>query len=98
MPSVAARNLTFEWDDAKAAANAEKHGVAFAEAVAIFADHRTVEIDATRQIDGESRLKAIGSLGGRLMTVVFTRRGPVHRVISARRSNRSEERAWRGLS
>lgn len=29
---------TFEWDPAKAAANVEKHGVAFEEAVTVFQD------------------------------------------------------------
>jgi uncharacterized protein len=30
--------LTFEWDTAKARANARKHGIVFAEAVTVFKD------------------------------------------------------------
>jgi uncharacterized DUF497 family protein len=30
--------VTFEWDDAKAAANLKKHGVAFDEAASLFRD------------------------------------------------------------
>lgn len=30
--------MDFEWDDAKAESNAEKHGVSFAEAMTVFAD------------------------------------------------------------
>jgi hypothetical protein len=53
-----------------------------------------VEIDVSRERDGEQRLKAIGAVGGALFTVVFTPRGDVCRMISARRSNKSEEKAY----
>ncbi|WP_236843442.1 BrnT family toxin [Bradyrhizobium icense] len=38
---------------------------------------------------------AVGSSGDRLITVVFTRRADVIRIISARRARKNEERAYR---
>jgi len=37
----------FEWDDAKAAANLAKHGVAFEEAVTAFDDPHALDMPAT---------------------------------------------------
>ena len=34
--------MDFEWDDAKAASNEQKHGVAFTEAMTVFADPLSV--------------------------------------------------------
>jgi uncharacterized DUF497 family protein len=84
----------FEWDDGKADANLAKHGISFASATALFRDPGLIEINTIRAADGEDRVKAIGRIQGRLFTVVFVMRGAVCRIISARRSNRSEERAY----
>ena len=35
----------FEWDEVKAAANLEKHGVSFAEAATVFADPLSIYLD-----------------------------------------------------
>lgn len=84
----------FEWDDAKARSNFDKHGVAFNDAVQVFEDFDRHEFDVTRERDNERRFKAIGRLRGQLFTVVFTVRGDVCRMISARRSNTREEREY----
>ena len=86
--------LEFEWDDGKAEANEAKHGVAFAFASRAFLDEDRLELDASRQHEGERRSKAVGMIDGRIYTVVFTWRGRVRRLISARRSNRREEREY----
>jgi uncharacterized DUF497 family protein len=86
--------LEFEWDDAKAASNLAKHGVPFAFATRIFLDPQRAEFDVSRQADREGRRKAAGVIEGRLFTVVFTYRGDRVRIISARRSNSNEERAY----
>jgi uncharacterized DUF497 family protein len=44
--------------------------------------------------DGEERRKAIGLIDGKLYTVVYTLRGSVCRLISARRSNAKESRSY----
>ncbi len=84
----------FEWDEAKAASNLKKHGFAFNEAVLIFEDRRRHEWDVTRDHELEERLKVVGLFRGQLFTVVFTVRGRVCRIISARRANPKEERRY----
>ena len=87
-------SIAFEWDDAKARSNLAKHGFSFEEAREVFADPGAVVFDVTRKEDGENRLKAIGRIGGRLFTVVYTSRGAARRLISARRANAKEERRY----
>lgn len=86
--------LDFEWDEEKARSNLAKHGISFDEAVAVFADDDLLVIDASRPADGEARFKAIGRIEGRLLVVIFTKRGDAVRVISARRANDQEDRAY----
>jgi len=86
--------VDFEWDSAKDEANREKHGISFGEAIAVFGDPAAIVLDVARTSDGETRLKAIGRIDGRLFVVVFTMRGNVTRVILGRRANRKEERAY----
>jgi uncharacterized protein len=50
--------------------------------------------DASRSADGEQRLKLVGSIDSALFTLVYTMRGKTVRIISARRSDRNEERAY----
>lgn len=88
------RPLDFDWDEAKAESNFRKHGISFRTASGIFADPDHVVIDTARKEDGEVRLKAIGTVFGRVLTLVFVMRGDVCRLISARRSNVSEEKAY----
>jgi uncharacterized DUF497 family protein len=88
---------SFEWDDAKAQANLAKHGVPFAYASRVFLDPEVVDYDVTNLTDGEPRRKAVGVIEGRLFSVVYTIRGGVHRLISARRSN-TRERQYYGYS
>jgi uncharacterized DUF497 family protein len=86
--------MNFEWDDAKYHINMVKHGISFDEAIAVFVDPAHVTIETTRPEDGEKREKAVGKIEGILFTIVFTIRPSGCRVISARRANRSEERAY----
>jgi uncharacterized protein len=84
----------FEWDEAKAQANLAKHGVPFAYAARVFLDPYRVDLDTTRAADGEARRKLVGAVERRLYAVVYTvRRGRI-RLISARRCNAKEERAY----
>ncbi|MBL0406246.1 BrnT family toxin [Microvirga aerilata] len=77
-------------DGAKASANEAKHRVHFDYAAAVFLDGNRLHPDTARAADGEERRKAIGLIGGTLYRVVYTRRGSVCRLISARRSNAKE--------
>lgn len=84
----------FEWDDAKAESNLAKHGVPFSYATRVFLDPSLVEFDASREIDGETRRKAVGLIDGKLFVIVYAARGGTYRIISARRTNATEERAY----
>lgn len=86
--------LDFEWDTEKDEANQTKHKISFDEAIGVFADPDLLLIDASREEDGERRTKAIGQLGGKLFVVVYTERGNAVRIVSARRANKSEDRAY----
>ena len=86
--------LVFEWDENKARHNLRKHGVGFAAALAVFEDPRRIERVDHRREYGEDRIQVIGVSAGRVLFVVYTRRGDVIRLISARRANRDERKAY----
>jgi uncharacterized protein len=78
----------FEWDDAKARSNLEKHGVSFAEAATIFADPAAVYLDDG---SGTDRMVVVGtSLRDRVLYVVHVERARRDRIISARLASRLE--------
>ena len=86
--------MSFEWDAKKANDNLRKHGVAFYDAITIF-DGVTVEQEDARFEYGEKRMRAIGALGPVVITVIYTMRGNVCRIISARQATRNERKAYR---
>src|SRR4051794_12578711 len=83
--------LEFEWDEDKAALNFIGHGVAFPFVAAVFLDPSRADADAWRKEDGEERRKVTGR---KLFVVVYSLRDGVHRLISARRTNRREDRTY----
>ena len=85
--------MTFEWDPVKSEANGRKHGINF-EAVFSFDWESALVADRTRASDGEQRFAALGFYEGKLHTVVFTPRRRNIRIISMRRSNTTEEKAY----
>ena len=87
--------MEFEWDQAKAASNLLKHGIDFVAATGIFDDPHHIEKNSTRPEHGEARFIAIGMMNdGRLITVVFTDRNGVRRIISARTARNYERREY----
>ena len=84
----------FDWDDAKAASNLAKHGVPFDYATRVFLDEAVVDFDASREADGEARRNAIGLIEGRVFAVVYVQRKEAIRIISARRANGTERKAY----
>jgi uncharacterized protein len=82
--------LEFEWDQAKSARNIAVRELGFDQATLAFDDpNRTCDIDE-REDYGEVRYLTLGLIGGRLSCVVYTLRGDVVRIISARWGNRKE--------
>ena len=85
----------FEWHSLKAQRNLEVHGVSLEEAATVFDDSFVnIQPDIVHSLD-ESRFVAIGlSDKGNLLTVVFTERGEVIRLITARFSTPRERRNY----
>lgn len=87
-------SITFEWDEAKNAANIAKHGIDFSRAIRIL-NGRVLENIDRRRNDGEERIVAFGIVDGVELTVVYTKRGVNRRIISARRSHKHERKTYR---
>jgi uncharacterized protein len=85
--------MDFEWDSAKERANRKKHGVDFRTAAKVFLDPHVIEFD-DRDATGELRFNAIGLVEGRMLFVVYTMRGDMVRIISARGAEPHEKRKY----
>ena len=88
------RSDEFEWDDAKAEANLRKHRISFRTASRVFDDvFALIEQDVSEDYD-ENRYLATGLVEGLLITVAYTERDDRVRIISARKANKNEQRAY----
>jgi len=74
---------TFEWDPAKDAGNQLKHGVSFTLAQHAFADPRRVLAEDQNHGFAEPRYFCFGIVLGGVLTVRFTWRSGVIRIIGA---------------
>jgi uncharacterized protein len=74
---------SFEWDPVKDAENRSKHDVSFEEAQVAFLDPRRVIAHDLTHSRTELRFYCFGRVGARIMTVRFTYRGGVIRIIGA---------------
>ena len=73
----------FDWDPDKDAENQRKHGVSFIRAQQAFADtQRVIARDITHS-QTEERFYCFGEVDGGVLTVRFTYRAPVIRIIGA---------------
>lgn len=74
---------SFEWDPVKDEENRRKHGVAFPDAQLAFLDpHRVIARDLSHS-EKEPRFYCFGLTGAGVLTVRFTYRGDVIRIIGA---------------
>lgn len=73
----------FEWDPNKDRENQDKHGVSFAKAQHAFADPRRVIAEDLFHSGRERRYYCFGTAGGGILTVRFTYRAGVIRIIGA---------------
>ena len=81
--------MEFEWDDDKSAANLARRGFGFDFAARIF-EGPVIECRDVRRNYGEERMIALGCADGEWLVVVYTWRGEVRRIISARKASRKE--------
>ncbi len=87
--------LRFEWDETKAAANLEKHGIDFVEAQTVLVDPQSLTIYDEAHSEEEDRFIDIGySIFGRLLVVVYTERKDRIRIISSRLATTNEQAAY----
>ena len=90
------RDLDFEWDERKAAANVKKHGVSFEEARSVFVDERAKLIDDPDHSADEDRFVLLGISGVLRMLLVchcYRSDGNVIRIISARKASTKESKS-----
>ena len=73
----------FDWDERKNYENQKKHGVAFELAQLAFIDSRRVIAEDLTHSHGEKRYYCIGRVGHGVLTVRFTYREDVIRIIGA---------------
>jgi len=83
----------FEWDKHKERQNLEKHGIAFADAFAVFEDINALTIEDDEH--EEERFVTTGlDCFGRVLVVVYTWRDENIRIISARKATRTEVKQY----
>lgn len=83
--------MRFEFDNNKSLLNTTKHGLSLDAAKELWLVP-AVEIVARTQ--GEPRFMLIGKISGKCYSCIFTKRGEVIRLISVRRSRKSEENLY----
>jgi uncharacterized DUF497 family protein len=75
---------SFDWDPSKDLLNQLKHGVAFYEAQFAFADpRRVIAEDVSHSSADERRFYCFGRIGEGILTVRFTWRDGIIRIIGA---------------
>jgi uncharacterized protein len=74
---------SFEWDSDKDAENQRKHGVSFTLAQQAFLDPRRVIARDMAHSESEQRFYCFGSIDEGILTVRFTYRNAVIRIIGA---------------
>lgn len=94
--------VQFEWDPAKAAANAIKHGVTFEQAAGVFKDPMALTLFDQGQSGDEDRWITLGLTGGQHYLVVVHTYRDEHddtvtiRLISARHATKHEIAQYQG--
>jgi len=87
--------FSFEWDDEKARRNLRDHGVSFEEAKTLFNDPFLITYADPDHSEYEQRYLSIGhSSSGRVLIVFHTDRGKNIRIISCRKADHSERKAY----
>jgi uncharacterized DUF497 family protein len=85
----------FEWDAGNIDKSRERHPVSAAECEQVFFQRPVLIAADPRHSQREPRFAALGQTAdGRLLTIVFTIRGTLIRVISARPMSRRERRVY----
>lgn len=95
MSEYTLESLKFEWDDEKYQLNIKKHGIYFEDAVNVFLDDNALYYSDDEHSDGEERFKIVGMVE-KVLAVIYTERGEVNRIISARHATKKERNDYYG--
>lgn len=87
--------MKLSFDPAKRLATLTERGLDFLDAQKVFVGERLEMVD-DRFDYGEERLLTIGLLAGRMVVVIWTRRGDERRIISMRKANDREQDFYAG--
>ncbi|HLW90310.1 MAG TPA: BrnT family toxin [Roseiarcus sp.] len=85
--------MSITFDSAKRLATLENRGLDMADAGDVFAGV-TMTVEDDRHDYGEVRFITIGTLRGRMVVLVWTRRGQDRRIISMRKANGREKKLY----
>jgi len=86
--------MSIEFDQKKAASNLKKHGVSFDDAATALLDPMAL-VQEDEDATDEARFLLVGmSTTGHLLTVCYTLRGELIRLISARMATKNERRQY----
>lgn len=85
--------MNIEYPPAKRDATLVERGLDMARAAEIFSG-ATLTVEDDREDYGETRLITIGFLDSRMVVMVWTPRGAARRIISLRKANEREQKAY----
>ena len=85
--------MEIEFDAAKRNATLEARGLDMADAGGVF-EGPTLTVEDDREDYGEARYFTVGRLAGRMVVLVWTPRGAARRIISLRKANGKEQKAY----
>src|SRR6185312_1495246 len=80
-----------EWHEAKRLSNLAKHGIDFVDAATIWCGSVANRRSSYPQ---EERFISVGTMGNRIIVVVWTQRGTRRRLISARMARTNERQCY----
>ena len=88
-------NLRFEWDSKKGRSNLSRRGVAFEEAITVFANPMArIFDDEDHSIEEHREIIICHWAKERLLVVCFTSHGELVRIFSARKATRAERKDY----
>ncbi|CDN92496.1 BrnT family toxin [Agrobacterium tumefaciens] len=86
--------ISFEWDENKRLINIQKHGIDFPRAARALSQPH---LESRSDQNGESRILAICPETDDLIAIIYTMRGDICRIISARATRKNERRTYRQI-
>ena len=87
--------MDIEYSPIKRDATLAERGLDMARAAEIFGG-ATLTVEDDREDYGETRLITIGFLESSMVVIVWTQRGAARRIISLRKDNEREQKAYAG--